>query len=163
MRIPKKLRKYALWLFIASAYPIYSNEIFATIQDVWPKIKTTEEAIRILNEEKSKLGIEVKVALAMDQEDKFKEINIGAFCGRNEEGYFIGIGKPSLSRFVIRHELYHLFRDGCKGFAPTIDYVVEKVREEERNPRIMDLVPFIKRKYLIEPRANIYALTGLKL
>ena len=165
MRIPKNLRKYTLWLLIASApFPIYSALFFSAIQDISPKIKTIEEAHEVLGEEKSKLGIEDKVAIIINDEDKLKKIKIGGFCGRNDEGYVIGADMSNLSRFLLKHELYHLFRDGCPKFRPTIEHFVEDAKiKANGESSIRNLAPNLKFYYFEEPRANIYALTGLRL
>jgi len=161
MWIPKSLRKYALGLLIVSApYPLYNTVIFSEVQRAAPKIQTIEEAYGVLNEEKSKIGIEDKVALVINDEDKLKKINIGGFCGRNDEGYVIGADMSNLSRFLIRHELYHIFRDGCPKFRPTIERFVE---DYTREVSIRNLASNLKFYYFQEQRANIYALTGLKL
>ncbi len=163
MRIPQILRKYVLWLLIVSVpYPLYNMVISNIIQDISPKIKTVEAAYVVLNEEKSKLGIKDKIVLQVSEDNKLKKVGVEGFCGRGNEGYVVGANMSELNRILIRHELYHLFRDGCDKFRPTIDDFLKETIEAKKDLHIRNIIPNLKYYYLEEPRANLYAWTGLR-
>lgn len=166
MRIPKKLKKYALWMCLTIApYPYYVGIINTEILDRTPKIQTTEEAYNILEEEKANLGIRDKFILQISEGDELHRIGARGFCGVNEDGYVIGSNKSDLSRLLLRHELYHYFRAGGCAYkvGKTIEDSIQIKGAARENLPIWHIGPKLIFYYVDEPRAVIYSITGLKL
>ena len=147
----KKIKKYswkAISTFVA-ANAMYFGLLIggSTIcTSLSPRIHNQSELEQILTVERKRAGIK-DYAHIRTRLDYKKKSNSGTYL-EGEVDYFINLC-PLLSNtlFNLRHELYHI-ADG-------------QVNESYDTPN--KIMRWIKRWYLYEPQASIYAATGLKL
>ncbi|HLC53828.1 MAG TPA: hypothetical protein VJK03_04770 [Candidatus Nanoarchaeia archaeon] len=136
--------------------PLLLHGITELEHELSPTAKTREGACIMLQEEKEKLGIDAPIELRIFEDDSLKEKGVLAYTGRHpKEGYTIGASKSSLNRIIFRHELYHVKRDCLATVSET---------KEGDLPLLQRRYFFNGRNYFIEePRANLYALFGIRL
>ena len=129
-----------------------------------------EEAYQVLEEEKTELGINSKVGIQISEDDELKRrTHIQAIARHNNEGPVIITNRSDLTRILIRHELYHIARDGGRDEAGnTLEesiYILEReVRNLPSRPLFALMVDWRQWKQAYsEFRADVYALAGLRL
>jgi hypothetical protein len=162
--IAKKVTKWGV-ILTSPLWPIWIWAPTDLVETIYPNVKNQQEAYRILEEEKNKLGIKKPVDLRVYENDELREFGSQGYSGISSdgEGFTIGANIGDLDRILLRHELYHIHRGDCEKYPKRVG----KTKEE-------DLEYFMPRKenpslgppeyfYLMEPRANIYSITGIKL
>lgn len=145
---------------IVACYPVWITLISQGVYALSPKINSVEKAQRIFEQEKIKLCIEQNVSLYVSSNNKLRDVkNLRGISVKNNNDYFIYINKCDLKKNILQHELYHVKkREGFKGNKEihTIDDLVKEVSQVKWK------LP-LKGMFISESRANIYALTGLRL
>lgn len=105
------------------------------------RIKSQEELDRVVEEEALKLGLDPSEILAI--------YNYLTTASGQQEGtgkYFLTLTIPSSLRSAVRHELWHIARGD-------IDYTIENTGFKFE----------LRKRFIIEPRAHLYALFGIRL
>jgi len=161
MKLKKLINKRNIQrAIILACYPVWITLISQVVYALSPKINSIEKARKIFEQEKIKLGIEQNVGLYVSFNNKLREVkDLRGISVKNNNDYFIYINKCDLKKNILQHELYHVKKkEGFKGNTEihTIDEVVKEVSQAKWK------LP-LKGMFISESRANIYALTGLKL
>ena len=163
MKTSKLMKKLAIWgiVYTSPLWPIWLSIPQEIVRTMWPKIESIQEAQKIIDEEKIKLGINNPVELRIYDKGELREIHSAGYCAKNtnSDGFVIGANKRDLTRILIRHELYHLKRDiaviaESKSTKQEDIRFLKKQDEDGFNPKYF---------YLMEPRANLYSISGIKL
>ncbi len=114
------------------------------------KIKLTELEM-VLQREREKLNLDAEISVSID--DTIDTIAKTDCSQHLENKYAVKIRTKTLSPVVIRHELYHITKEDCKYRRLVIPF---SWRGWEYN---LDF----KYLFIEEPRADLYAVTGIRL
>ncbi len=166
--LKKELLGFVLILAIAG-FPILDRVSTNLIRKIYPNIKTTQKACTILNQEKNKLGIKEEIELRVYENDELEEFGVGGYSAKSNNGFVIGSNIGELDRILIRHELYHIYRDKDSFIGYVNDNKqddLDEYRQEKERMYNLSRISLLKHKimydFVQEPRANIYSVTGIK-
>ena len=164
--IAKKVAKWGV-IITSPLWPIWVWAPTDLVETLYPNVRNQQEAYQILEEEKDKLGIKSPIDLRIYENNELREFGSQGYSGKlsKKDGFAIGINRKDLNRIVLRHELYHIFRGDCERAPNEIDETKDDVLEYYRklrkvNPNSLGPPKYF---YLMEPKANIYSITGIKL
>ena len=164
MKLKQKICKLLKWGAILTSpfFPVWIWGPTDLVETLYPNA-TQQQAVRIIEEEKSKLDINEPVDLIVYPNNELREFYVQGYCGisPDREGYVIGANLRDLDRILIRHELYHIKKDK-KKFDGTIIENSKTALDYFRHPN-SEIKQSLDTFYFMEPRANIYSITGIKL
>ena len=159
--IAKKVTKWGIVL-TSPLWPLWISAPTELVEAIYPEVKNRQEAYQILEEEKQKLGILKLVDLRIYDNNELKEVYIKGYSGISQDGdgFTIGANISDLDRILLRHELYHIYRgDWTRRVGNSKEDDLGYFMPRKENPSLGHPKYF----YLMEPRANIYSVTGIKL
>lgn len=166
MKMKKIIKKIVKWgVFTTPLWPIWVWGLTDLVEKVYPNIKTQQEAYQILGEEKNKLGMRDSIDLRIYENNELREFGVQGYAGKlsKENSLIIGVNRRDLSRILLRHELYHLHKEEIKPLEDPNDETKEGALNYYRKLRKGNkLLGTPKHFFLMEPRANIYSITGIK-
>lgn len=162
MKFKKLIGKIAkLCLIVTSPmWPLWIAAPTELIETLYPNVKTTQEAHKILEQEKKKLGMTDQVRLRIYEKDELRELYINGYSGKKHDGsgFIIASNMSDLDRILIRHELYHIHKDKVGHAFETKQADLDYKKSSKRSLGYVS-----KYFYMLEPRANIYSVTGIRL
>jgi len=166
-----KLAGQAFLMSLPFLYPAHIH-ISVEIMSNFSSPLTKNEAVQLIVNQKKKLGIEEKVNLHVLDDNSIK--GALAFCGKEPSNgeFYIVTEEENLKSLILKHEMYHLFKDSKfldKHRAPYKEALEElNGISKKRNTSAMReknkgaFKENFYTQFIREPRANIYALMGVK-
>ncbi len=152
------------WGLLPSELWMSLPKIGRVAQSLSQKLDASQAKIMI-EEEKRKLGIKENVNLVIYENQELDMAGLEGFSTYfpTDNSYIIGADPKYLDRILIRHELYHIFRK---------DMDIASIPAAFRLPDKKDITAFLqgdgkneifRYRLLMEPRACLYSVSGMRL